>query len=316
MRREIYAPGFSREGGWLRMKTTRKLGRYKSDDLFWGYLMVAPVVLGLLLFYVWPVLQTFYYTFTDWGSFGNYTWSGIENYKQLFRDPLFFQALRNTFYYVILTVPIGIFIAILCAVLLNQRIRGVSVYRVIYYLPVITMPAAVAMVWRWLYNGDYGLINYALSQLGIKGPGWLTDPDIALYSVCVVIIWSSVGYNMIIFLSGLQGISQSFYEAAEIDGASPISQFFRITLPLLTPTIFFVTVMSLISSFQTFDIIYMMVGEIGIDATQTVVYLFYKYAFLLSEKGYAATVATVLFVIIMAVTAFQMRLQKKWVHYE
>ncbi|PYI57342.1 carbohydrate ABC transporter permease [Paenibacillus flagellatus] len=294
----------------------RKIGRYAVQDLVWGYVMVAPVVLGLALFYVWPVIQTVYYTFTDWGSFGNYTWTGLDNYRALFRDVQFYKALRNTVLYVLLTVPPGIAVAILFAVLLNRKIRGQTLYRVIYFLPVITMPAAVAMVWRWLYNADYGLINYLLSLIGIKGPGWLTDPDIALYSVVLVIIWSSLGNNIILFLSGLQGIGAQYYEAAEIDGAGTATQFFRITLPLLTPTIFFVSVMSLISAFQLFDVIYMMVGEIGIEATQTVVYLFYKYAFLMSEKGYAATVATVLFAIILTVTVVQMRMQRKWVHYE
>ncbi|MDF2724554.1 MAG: sugar transporter permease [Paenibacillus sp.] len=294
----------------------RKIGRYAVQDLKWGYLMTAPLVLGMLLFYVWPVIQTFYYTFTEWGSFGNYTWTGLDNYKRLFVDPQFYSALRNTVMYVLLTVPAEIGIAIVLAVLLNQKIRGQTVYRVIYFLPVVTMPAAVAMVWRWLYNGDYGLINYLLSLIGIKGPGWLTDPRFALYAVVLVIIWSSIGYKVILFLSGLQGIGASYYEAAQIDGAGAVRQFFNITLPLLTPTIFFVSVMSLISSFQLFDLIYMMVGEIGIEATQTVVYLFYKYAFMMSEKGYAATVATVLFVIILAVTVLQLYGQKKWVHYE
>lgn len=293
-----------------------KIGRYRVNDIAWGYAMVAPVVLGLLLFYVWPVIQTVYYTFTDWSSFGNYVWAGLDNYKELFRDVQFYKALRNTVFYVVLTVPPGIIIAILIAVLLNQNIRGRTFYRVVYFLPVITMPAAVAMVWRWLYNADYGLINYLLSLIGVDGPGWLTDPKIALYSVVLVIIWSGLGTNIILFLSGLQGIPQSLYEAADIDGANGRTKFFRITLPLLTPTVFFVSVMSLIGSFQLFDVIYMMVGEIGIEATQTVVYLFYKYAFLMSEKGYAATVATVLFVIILLVTVGQLRLQKKWVHYE
>jgi len=288
----------------------------RRSDMMWGYLMIAPLMLGLIIFYVWPVFQTFFYSFTEWGAFGNYKWSGINNYEKLLTDTNLLKAFRNTLIYIIFTVPVGIFISILVAVLLNQRIRGLTVYRTLYFLPVVTMPAAVAMVWKWLYNSDYGLLNYGLSKIGISGPHWLTDPKFALYSVIIVAIWSSIGHNMIILLSGLQGISSSYYEAASIDGAGAFYKFFRITLPLLTPTIFFVAVMSLIGAFQVFDLIFMMVGNIVIDSTQSVVYLFYKYAFMQNAKGYASAIAVVLFVIILAVTYVQMKLQKRWVHYE
>lgn len=293
-----------------------KSSRMRRSDMMWGYLMIAPLMLGLIIFYVWPVFQTFFYSFTEWGAFGKYKWTGIDNYEKLLTDTNLLKAFRNTLIYIIFTVPVGIFISILVAVLLNQRIHGLTVYRTLYFLPVVTMPAAVAMVWKWLYNSDYGLLNYALAKIGISGPQWLTDPNFALYSVIIVAIWSSVGHNMIILLSGLQGISSSYYEAASIDGAGTFYKFFRITLPLLTPTIFFVAVMSLIGAFQVFDLIFMMVGNIVIDSTQSVVYLFYKYAFMQNMKGYASAIAVVLFVIILAVTYVQMKLQKRWVHYE
>jgi multiple sugar transport system permease protein len=180
------------------------------------------------------------------------------------------------------------------------------------------MPAAVSIVWKWLYNSDYGLINYLLSKVGIHGPGWLTEPRIALYSLVCVAVWGAIGYNMVIILSGLQGIPKTFYEAAEIDGASPILQFFKITLPLLTPTLFFVTVMSLINTFQVFELVYMMVGPNSpvIAETQTLVYLFYKQAFISNDKGYAAAISLFIFVIILLFTILQFKLQKKWVHYE
>lgn len=293
-----------------------KSGRMRRSDMMWGYLMIAPLMLGLIIFYVWPVFQTFFYSFTDWGAFGQYKWSGTDNYEKLLTDANLLKAFRNTFIYIIFTVPVGIFISILIAVLLNQRIRGLSVFRTLYFLPVVTMPVAVAMVWKWLYNADYGLLNYSLSKIGITGPQWLTDPNLALYSIIIVAIWSSIGHNMIILLSGLQGISSSYYEAASIDGAGAFYKFFRITLPLLTPTIFFVSVISLIGAFQVFDLIFMMVGNIVIDSTQSVVYLFYKYAFMQNMKGYASAVIVVLFLIILAVTFVQMKLQKRWVHYE
>jgi multiple sugar transport system permease protein len=305
-----------------RVLATRTLSRRRSiltrKEWFWGYLMIAPFFIGLLVFYLWPIVQTFYFSFTKWEAFNNYSWAGLDNYKRLFHDANLMHALRNTVTYVVMFVPISIILSIFVATLLNQKVRGLAIYRTLFFLPVVTMPAAVAMVWKWLYNGDYGLINYVLSMFSIKGQNWLTDPNWALFAVVVVSVWSSIGNNMIIFLSGLQGISSSYYEAASIDGAGPFRKFFNITFPLLTPTIFFVTVISLIGAFQVFDLIYMMIGSksLMIENTQSVVYLFYKYAFENNDKGYASAVGMFLLVIIMLITALQMKLQKKWVHYE
>ncbi|MFD0693100.1 carbohydrate ABC transporter permease [Paenibacillus sp. GCM10027628] len=288
----------------------------RRSDWMWAYIMIAPLMLGLLVFYIWPVFQTFYFSFTDWGAFGKYTWSGLANYKQLFTDKELLFAFRNTSIYIVAAVPVGIILSIVLAVLLNQQIKGLSLYRTLYFLPVVTMPAAIAMVWKWLYNSDFGLINYVLSLLNISGPHWLTDNRTALLSIIIVAIWSSIGSSMIIFLSGLQGISVSYYEAASIDGAGAVTKFMRITLPLLTPTIFFVMVTSLISAFQVFDFIYMMVGDIVMESTQSIVYLYFKYGFLKNSKGYASSIAVLLFVIILLITYIQMKIQKKWVHYE
>jgi multiple sugar transport system permease protein len=300
-----------------RQKTRRRTNPAKRADVFWGYLMIAPMLLGLCVFYIWPVIQTFYFSFTDWGAFGRYRWTGLTNYQRMIQDPEVWGALKNTLIYTLLSVPIGVVLAILVAVLLNQHIRGVGIYRTLYFLPAITMPAAMAMVWRWLFNGDYGLINYMLSLLSIDGPRWLTDPRFALYSLIIVGIWASIGSNMILFISGLQGISQSYYEAASLDGAGPLTKFFRITLPLLSPTIFFATIITLISAFQIFDLVYLMIGPNSpvIGNTQTIVYLFFENAFLTDNKGDAAAIIVVLFVIILAVTALQLRLQRRWVHY-
>lgn len=298
-------------------KAVKKSGKGRWGDLVSAYVMIAPVMIGLLIFYIWPVFQTFYFSFTTWGAFGKYKWSGLSNYEQLLSDPDLGRALLNTLIYTLLSVPGSIIISILIAVLLNQKIRGATIYRTLYYLPVVTMPAAISVVWRWLYNGDYGLINYVLSFFSIHGPRWISDPHIALYSIILVAIWASVGNNMILFLAGLQGIPGVYYEAASIDGAGPIPRFFRITLPLLSPTIFFASVISLIGSFQVFDFIFLMSGPNSptISATQTVVYLFYQNAFLEDDKGYAAAIAMVLFVIILLVTVVQFRLQRRWVHY-
>lgn len=299
--------------------------RYPGKDILWGYLMIAPLMIGLLIFYLWPVCQTFYFSFTQWGAFGKYHWIGLSNYQQLGSDAEVLGALRNTVIFTVISVPCSIALSILVAVLLNQKIRGVGIYRTLYSLPAVTMPASIALVWKWLYNGDYGLINYLLSLVHIQGPRWVSDPRLALYSLTVVYIWSTIGNNMVLFLAGLQSIASTYYEAAALDGANAFYRFWRITLPLLSPTIFFATVIALIQAFQVFDLIFLMFmttntggtsGNLSIEATQTLVFLFYQNAFVLNQKGYAAAIAMLLFVIILCVTAVQMRLQRRWVHYE
>jgi multiple sugar transport system permease protein len=212
----------------------------------------------------------------------------------------------------------SIALSTIIAVMLNQKIKGQSIYRTLYFLPVVTMPSAIGMVWKWLYNSEYGLINYLLSLLSINKIAFVTDANIALYSIIAVAIWSSLGTNIVILLSGLQGISSSYYEAAEMDGAGPFVRFFHITLPLLTPTLFFLTIMGLIGAFQVFDLLFIMVQNASpsvLESTQSVVYLFYKYAFVTNNKGYAAAIAVAMFAVILIITAVQMKLQKKWVHY-
>lgn len=304
-------------------KTLHRPRRTHWRDLLWAYLMIAPVMLGLGVFYIWPVFQTFFFSFTTWGAFGKYHWTGLSNYQSMLQDSELGHALSNTLIFTLISVPGSIAISLLVAVLLNQKIRGVGIYRTLYFLPAVTMPTAIAMVWKWLYNGDYGLINYLLSLVHIHGPRWTSDPNIALYSLILIAIWNSVGNNMVLFLAGLQSIPSSYYEAAALDGARGSSRFFRITLPLLSPTIFFTMVVSMISAFQMFDLIYLIFGPVSgggqgnlaIEATQTVVYLFYANAFLFDNKGYAAAIAVLLFAIILVVTVIQFRLQKRWVHY-
>lgn len=291
---------------------------FRRSDYFWGYLLIAPTFLGLLGFYIWPGLQTIYFSFTTWGDFGTYEWSGLSNYIELFRNPGLSSALKNSFLFAALSVPLSISISIVLAVLLNQKIKGMSFYRTMYFIPVITIPAAVAMVWKWLYNADYGLINYILALFGINGPNWLTNPNFALLSIVLVSVWMQVGYYMIFFLSGLQGIPSSLYEAASIDGAGPLRKFFTITLPMLTPTTFFVTIISLIDALQVFDLIFMMMDQTNPAAsdTRTLVILFFREAFELNNKGFASAIAVLVFLIIFTITLIQVKLQKKWVHYE
>lgn len=298
-------------------KTKNKISKSKLNEWMWGYIMILPTFIGLMVLNIIPAIQTLILSFEKSGAFGKSTWVGLDNYIKLFKDPDVIQATINTLKYAILVVPATAIISLIVAVLLNKKMRGVSVYRTIYFLPMVAAPAAIAMVWRWLYNSEYGLINYALSLLGIKGPNWIADPKVALISIAIIGIWSTVGYNMILLLAGLQEIPRDYYEAANIDGASPIRQFFKITIPLVSPTMFFVVVTSIMSAFQVFDVIFMIVeqGNPALVKTQSLVYLFYKHSFLLNDKGYGAAIIMLLLAIIMAITLIQVKLQKKWVNY-
>ncbi|MBE6072664.1 MAG: sugar ABC transporter permease [Clostridium butyricum] len=295
----------------------RKINKKKLNEWGWAYFMVAPTVIGLLILNIIPVIDTLILSFQRAGSFGKNTWIGLENYQKLFTDTEVIQAMMNTFKYSIIVVPFTVIISLVVAVLLNQKIKGVSFYRTIYFLPMVAAPAAIAMVWRWLYNSEYGLINYLISLVGIKGPNWLTDPNLTIISIAIVGIWSSVGYNMVLLLAGLQEIPKDYYEAASIDGASPLKKFFNITLPLVSPTMFFVVVTSIISAFQVFDTIFMMIDRNSpvVTDTQSLVYLFYKHSFVLNDKGYGSAIVMLLLFIIMLVTAVQLYGQKKWVNY-
>jgi multiple sugar transport system permease protein len=300
----------------------RRVRRDRVVEALWGYAFIAPTGIGLAIFYLWPVLQTAYFSFTEWGAFGGHTWTGLDNYTRLLEDPEVGRALVNTLTYTVLGL-VSIPLAVVFAALLNRKgLRAVGVYRTLFFLPVVTMPVAVAMVWRWLYNGDYGLINYLLSLIGIDGPNWVADPDTAMYALVVVGIWSSLGYNLIIFLAGMQAIPKEYYEAAAIDGASPLAQFFRVTIPLLSPTAFFVSIISVVGSLQLFDLVYVMAGSgpaaranPAFPRLQTVVQLFYDRAFVTNDGGYGAAIAMMLLVIIVALTVVQFRLQRRWVHY-
>ena len=205
-------------------------------------------------------MRTFILSFTESGPFGGSEFVGLDNYVRLFEDPELIAALRNTAVYTII-VLIGIPIAVGVAALLNTTgLRGRGVYRTLYFIPVVTMPAAIALVWRMIYNGDYGVLNEVLGVFGIPGNSWLTDPSTALFAIAVVGIWAGLGTNIVIFLAGLQGIPDTVMEAADLDGAGPVRKFFSITIPLLSPSIFFVSVISVIGALQVFDLIYMMLG--------------------------------------------------------
>lgn len=296
----------------------KQASKREKKDWVAAYIFIAPVTIGLFVFYIWPFIQNVWFSFNDVNKFNVTTFIGLQNYFDLIHDKEVWKAFGNTLKYVVFTVPIGLFLSICIAALLNSKIKGTSIYRTLYFLPSVTMAAAVAMVWKWIYNEKMGILNSAIRAVGGEGHGWLTDPKTALYMIMIVGLWMSVGYNMIILLAGMQGISKSYYEAAAIDGAGSLQQFFKITIPMLTPTIFFVMITSIISGFQVFDVVYMMIAKTSpaYAETQTVVMLFYRQAFDYGYKGYAAAISILIFAVIMIVTVIQLVGQKKWVNYD
>ena len=282
-----------------------------QKEWFWGYTFLMPVIIGFLIFTLIPVCMSLYYSFTEYDGISKPIFIGLENYSSLMKNEDFLLSLKNTLVFTIWTVPVGAFLSLLCAELLNTDIIGKKIYRSIIFIPNIVSYVAVAMVWQWLYNEDYGLINSLLGSLGLYQPPWLTSTEWAMPSVIIMTIWKNLGFNMIIFLAGLQGISTSYYEAAYIDGASTLQRFFHITVPLLKNTTLFVIVTSMIGAFQTFDQIYLLTAGGPNRATQVVVYLIYMNAFQYFKQGYASAMSCILFVIIFAATLLQFKLNNQ-----
>ena len=292
---------------------TGGLNRAKSD-MWWGYFFILPQMVGLIAFSLIPLVTVFYLSATDWSGLGAKHFVGLSNYADQLQDPDFLTAIKNTVYYTAIVVPGGLICALVAALGLN-RVRGKTVFRVIYFMPVVTSSVAVSIVWLFLLNSDFGLINAYLHQwFGIKGPEWLNS-GLVIPSISMMSIWWGLGFNMVIFLAGLQGISVSYYEAAQIDGANKFQQFWAITLPLLSPTTFFVLVMSIISSFQVFDQAFVMTGGGPAKASYTMVFHIYQLAFVNFTFGASAAAAVMLFVIILIFTLCQMYLQRRWVYY-
>lgn len=280
----------------------------------WAYLMIAPTILGLLILNYYPLLDTVRLSFSKTQTFGKSTFAGLENYITMFSSVEFWKATWNTVWFCILTVPVGMAIALLVALLLNAKVRFKSGFRAIYFLPMVVAPAAVSMVWRWMFNGQYGIINTLLG----REINWLTNPATALLACAIVAIWSSVGYDAVLLLSGLQNISRTYYEAAEIDGAGKIRQFFSITLPMISPTLFVTLIMRMMASLKVYDLIYMMIDTANpvLPDVQSLMYLFYREAFVAGNKGYAAAICMWTILLIGIVTIVQFIGQKKWVNYD
>ncbi|HIC2864690.1 TPA: carbohydrate ABC transporter permease [Citrobacter freundii] len=291
----------------------KSLTKLEKEERFWGWIMIMPLLAGLIVFYFTPFFQNVFYSFTDLGEFQIWTTISLDNYINLFSDDEFRSAIYNTLAYVFICVPIITVLSLLLAIGLNQAIRGQWLFRTLLFLPAVTMPAAIAMVWQWLMNRNFGLINQILAFFDLPAIGWLSDPDVVRLSASLVIIWSAIALKMIILLAGLQGIPKQIYEAMSLDGISKLRGFWSITLPLMIPTLFFVLVISFIETLQIFDVVYLLFGSSSMvdDQTMTIAYLFYKYAFIYHEKGYASAIAVVIFVITMVLTLLQIWIGKR-----
>ena len=296
--------------------TWRMMSSRARREAIEGYVSISPWLIGFLVFTVGPLIASVYYSLTQWTITRPPEWIGAENYVRMFtRDPLFWQALKVTVLYVLLSLPLKLVAGLGLSLLLNMKLHGMNFFRTVFYIPAVISGVAVALMWMWLLQPDTGVINTLLSMVGIQGPGWFWDPNWALPSVALMGIWS-VGGSAIIYLAGLQNIPPHLYEAGMLDGANSWKRFWRITLPLLTPTIFFLLVIELIDAFKIFTQAFVITKGGPLKATYFYLYYFYEEAFQNFNMGYASALAIVLMVVIMAATLLVNYTSKRWVFYE
>ncbi len=285
---------------------------FSNSEKFAGWVFIFPALIGTFIFIIIPVICSFGLSFTNWDLLNPIQFVGFENYRNLFAEPLFYKILVNTIVFALSTSILGVIIPLVLACILNSKIMGSEFYKTAYFLPFITPMIVIGIVWEWIFDPNIGILNHVLN-LHIN---WLYDTHFAMPALIIVSVWKLIGYNMIIFLSSLSSISQSMFEAAKIDGANPIQIFINVTVPLLSPSIFFVVIITAISSFQIFDLIYLMTQGGPLDSTNVLVYAIYKNAFEYFNVGKASAIAYVLFVVILLLTVIQWSLRKKIVYNE
>lgn len=298
-------------------RSSVKLPWFKRDhEGLTAFLFLLPNIIGFLVFTALPVGAGFLLVFYDWDLMTEANFVGFENFRQLLSDDVFIASFVNTIYFVGASVPLSVILGLVAALLTNQALRGIVFFRSAFLLPYVAVTVAVALVWRWLYLPELGLVNILLSFAGIDGPAWLTSETWAMPALIIMSVWKFFGYNMVIFLAGLQTIPEHLHEAAMIDGATRWRRFISITLPMLSPVTFFVVIISIINSFQVFDQALVMTnGGPGTSTTTLVLYI-YQVGFQSFEMGYASAIALVLFTGIFIFTIAQFILQRRWVHYE
>jgi ABC-type sugar transport system permease subunit len=311
--------------------------KYYKKEIKRSLLFILPTYLILLTFIIIPIFFAFYLSFNKWNLLGTMKYVGIENYKKLIHLEEFWKALINTFYYSFITVPFGICLSLFLALLLNSKIKGLVFYRAAYFMPVMTSVVAGAFIWQWIFQSQNGILNFLFSLIGLGPLSWLNEPrgifkvmfdsfgislpnllsgpSVTLVAISIMSIWKNTGYYMIIFLAGLQNIPKTLYEAAEIDGAGSIRQFFSITLPILSPTTYFVLIMAVIVSFQVFEQVAVTTQGRPLNSSLVLVYFIYERAFKFLEIGFASSAAYILFTIVLILTYFQVKLLGKRVHY-
>lgn len=277
-----------------------------------AWIFILPAIVGILIFIIIPVFCSFGLSFAKWDLLGEISFVGFQNYTDLFKEPLFYKILLNTIVFALSTSVLGVIIPLILASILNSKIRGSEFYKTAYFLPFITPMIVIGVVWEWIFDPNIGMLNHLL-HLHIN---WLYDTHFAMPALIIVTVWKLIGYNMIIFLSALSAVNQSLFEAAKIDGANAVQTFKNVTIPVLSPTIFFVIIITAISSFQVFDLIYLMTQGGPFDSTNVLVYAIYNNAFEYFNIGKASAIAYVLFVIILALTLIQWNLRKKMVYME
>jgi multiple sugar transport system permease protein len=291
--------------------------RSNRQHLLVGLTFIAPNFLAFLIFIAGPVVAGLALSLTQWDLLSAPRWVGVNNYFMLLTDDnLFWLSLWNTIYYSLLTVPVGIVISLGLAIIMNLGLTGTNVYRTLFFIPVVASTIAVALAWKWFYNSEFGVLNWIISWFGIPPQNWLTDTKWAMPAVALTVIWKTMGYNMVIFLAGLQDVPQSLHEAAAIDGANSWQRFWAITLPLLSPHLFFVLVISLIRAFQEFDMVYVMTGGGPGNSTRVYNYYIWENAFQFFKMGYASAMAYILFLLVFVITLVQVRFLGRRTYYE
>lgn len=290
-------------------------GRQRAEVL-WAIFFLTPFFIGLVFFIIGPGIAAFVLSFADWDLLGSPKWVGLANYRALFHDRVFVDAFLNTLYYTGVTVPVTLALGLGLAILMNRKIRGVYFFRAVYFLPVTVSVVAVSLLWSWMFQPNYGFLNYILTELHLPTANWLIDPATALPSIMIVGIWRTLGFNILVFLAGLQSVPAELHEAAQVDGAGEWYRFRKVTLPMLSPTLFFGVVMGLISSFQVFEQTYIMTQGGPGNSTMTLIYYIFLTGFTYLRLGYASAISVIFLLMILAVTVVQVRLQSRWVHYE
>ncbi|MCL2057444.1 MAG: sugar ABC transporter permease [Oscillospiraceae bacterium] len=289
--------------------------RMKNKEALAGYMFALPWILGFLFFTLIPITQSIIYSFMDYNILQPPKWVGFDNYRNMVNDRIFWKALSNTLYYVAFSVPLTMLVGLVIAMLLNNDISGIAVYRTLYYMPSIVPVVASTILWLWIFNPNFGILTTIVRMFGVKSPAWLADPQWSKRSLVIMALWSA-GRGMIIYVAGLKNISRVYYEAAEIDGASRLKRLVWITIPLLTPTLFFQLVMGIIDSFQVFTQAFIMTAGGPNDSTLFYVLYLYNNAFSFWKMGYASSLAWVLLIIIMVITSINFIVSKYWVQYD